>query len=152
MHPPVFIVGLPRAFLRIVLPTFLATTLISPEGGAETETEGWRTLEIDVTEATAADVAVAPDGRSLVFTLLGHLFRLPVSGGDAEQLTFGPHHNDDPVFSPDGETIAFISNRDGSDGKQGLRMNVSIQRRTGGLSDRPLVGGAPDQTRKGNHE
>ena len=34
--------------------------------------------------------------------MLGHLFRLPVEGGDAEQLTFGPYYDRDPAISPDG--------------------------------------------------
>jgi Tol biopolymer transport system component/imidazolonepropionase-like amidohydrolase len=52
----------------------------------------------------------------LVFNLVGHLFRIPVTGGTAAQLTFGPYYDSDPVFSPDGSRIAFVSNRDGSDG------------------------------------
>ncbi|MFQ5927987.1 MAG: hypothetical protein ACE5MH_11200, partial [Terriglobia bacterium] len=43
------------------------------------------------------------------------LFRLPVTGGAAEQLTFGPYYDFDPVFSPDGARVAFTSNRDGSE-------------------------------------
>ena len=61
-----------------------------------------RTIEFETTEVTQADVALSPDGQWLVFTLLGHLFRLPVEGGDAEQLTFGPCYDTDPVVSPDG--------------------------------------------------
>jgi Tol biopolymer transport system component/imidazolonepropionase-like amidohydrolase len=75
-----------------------------------------RTLEFDVTEVTQPALSVAPDGRSFIFNLLGHLFRLPASGGAATQLTFGPFYDSEPVLSPDGAHIAFISNRDGSDG------------------------------------
>ena len=39
-----------------------------------------RTIEFETTEVTAADVALSPDGQTLVFTMLGHLFRLPVEG------------------------------------------------------------------------
>ena len=75
-----------------------------------------RTIEFETTEVTAADVALSPDGHWLIFTMLGHLFQLPVEGGEAEQLTFGPYYDTDPVFSPDGTQMAFVSDRDGSDG------------------------------------
>jgi imidazolonepropionase-like amidohydrolase/Tol biopolymer transport system component len=74
------------------------------------------TLEFETTEVMRPALSVAPDGRSFVFNLLGHLFRLPASGGEATQLTFGNYYDSDPAFSPDGTRIAFVSNRDGSDG------------------------------------
>ena len=75
-----------------------------------------RTIEFETTEVTEADVTVSSDGQWLIFTILGHLFRLPVTGGTAEQLTFGPYYDTDPVFSPDGTCVAFVSDRDGSEG------------------------------------
>ncbi len=62
------------------------------------------------------DVALSPDGQWLVFTMLGHLFRVPVEGGTAEQLTFGPYYDTDHAISPDGSRVAFVSDRDGSAG------------------------------------
>ena len=47
-----------------------------------------RTVEFETTEVTEADVALSPDGQGLIFTMLGHLFRLPVTGGTAEQLSW----------------------------------------------------------------
>src|SRR5215831_302292 len=75
-----------------------------------------RTFEFETSEVTQPGLSVAPDGQSFVFNLVGHLFRLPVAGGTATQLTFGPYYDSDPAFSPDGSRIAFVSNRDGSDG------------------------------------
>lgn len=75
-----------------------------------------RTFEFETTEATQPTLSVAADGRSFVFNLVGHLFRLPATGGTATQLTFGPYYDSEPSFSPDGTRLAFISNRDGSDG------------------------------------
>src|SRR4051812_10963141 len=74
-----------------------------------------RTLEIQSSQVTSAAIAVSPDGKTLVFTMLGHLFRLASTGGMAEQLTFGPYYDDDPMFSPDGSRLAFASDRDEND-------------------------------------
>jgi len=75
-----------------------------------------RTIEFDTNQVTQPDMAVTPDGQTLIFTMLGHLFRLPVAGGSAEQLTFGPYYDTDHAISPDGARIAFVSDRDGSGG------------------------------------
>ena len=85
-------------------------------GSAAAQDDGWRTIEFETTEVTQPDVTLSPDGRWLVFTMLGHLLRLPVEGGTAEQLSFGPYFDTDPVFSPDGRRVAFVSDRDGSEG------------------------------------
>ena len=90
-------------------------TLVLPNTAAAQD-DGWRTIEFETSEVTTPDVAVSPDGEWLIFTMLGHLFRLPVEGGTAEQLTFGPYYDTDPVFSPDGVRVAFVSDRDGSEG------------------------------------
>ena len=99
--------------LSLWLAALLPLVLVGP---ATAQDDGWRTIEFETTEVTSADVAVSPDGEWLIFTILGHLFRLPVEGGDAEQLTFGPYYDTDPVFSPDGNRVAFVSDRDGSAG------------------------------------
>ena len=93
----------------------VATVLVSAPANAQND-DGWRTIEFETSEVTTPDVAVSPDGEWLIFTMLGHLFRMPVEGGDAEQLTFGPYYDADPVFSPDGVRVAFVSDRDGSEG------------------------------------
>ena len=73
-------------------------------------------IQFETTQVTPPDGAVTPDGEWLIFTTLGKLFRLSVKGGDAEQLTFGPHFDNDPVISPDGKLVAFESDRDGMEG------------------------------------
>ncbi|MCC7143718.1 MAG: PD40 domain-containing protein [Candidatus Eisenbacteria bacterium] len=72
-----------------------------------------RTIQFETREATEASIDVAPDGATLVFTLLGDLYRLPIGGGEATPLTSGSAYDDRPRFSPDGKTLAFISDREG---------------------------------------
>jgi hypothetical protein len=62
---------------------------------------------------------VSPDGARIVYSsYLGRqwqqLWLLPVDGGYPFPLTYGEYDNTNPVWSPDGRTIAFISNRSGN--------------------------------------
>ena len=106
---------LPRTFGLLLVAAVATILVVQP---ALAQDDGWRTIEFETTEVTEADVALSPDGEWLIFTMLGHLFRLPVEGGDAEQLTFGPYYDTDPVFSPDGARVAFVSDRDGRRGQR----------------------------------
>ena len=40
-----------------------------------------------------------------------HLFTIPAAGGEAMQLTIGDSNNGQPIWTPDGTTIVFVSNR-----------------------------------------
>ncbi len=52
-------------------------------------------------------------GDRVVFAHGGDLWTADIAGGDARRLTSTPAVESDPHFSPDGETIAFTSNRSG---------------------------------------
>ncbi|MFN0180233.1 MAG: amidohydrolase family protein [Gemmatimonadales bacterium] len=75
------------------------------------------TREIDFTtsEGTWTAVDVSPDGTWLVFDLLGHIYRMPIAGGQAVPLTqsSGIAMNIHPRISPDGKQIVFVSDRRG---------------------------------------
>ena len=60
-------------------------------------------------------IDMSPDGKQIVFDLLGDLYVIPSTGGDAKRLTSGPAWDCQPRFSPNGKQIAFISDRNGSD-------------------------------------
>ncbi|NND70645.1 MAG: amidohydrolase family protein, partial [Rhodothermales bacterium] len=66
-------------------------------------------------EGTWMSVDVSPDGQTILFDLMGDLYLLPIGGGTARRLTSGPAYDVQPRFSPDGNKIAFTSDRGGGD-------------------------------------
>lgn len=80
-----------------------------------------RTLRFTTDEGTWMSLDVSPDGRTILFDLLGDLYTVPIGGGDATRLTSGMAWDYMPRWSPDGSTIAFamgggiwLVNADGS--------------------------------------
>lgn len=58
--------------------------------------------------------AISPDGKTIVFTFKGDLYTVPSSGGTATMITLHEAHDFMPVWSRDGRTIAFASDRYGN--------------------------------------
>lgn len=56
---------------------------------------------------------VSPDNQIIVFSWAGDLRSVPVQGGSASRLTVHPADERRALFSPDGKTLAFESDRDG---------------------------------------
>ena len=70
---------------------------------------------INVTSGTWMNIDVSPDGKTIVFDLLGDIYTMPTSGGKATPLMTDIAWQMQPKFSPDGKYIAFTSDEDGGD-------------------------------------
>jgi imidazolonepropionase-like amidohydrolase/Tol biopolymer transport system component len=101
--------------------TASATTL---EETAKAEPAKWdvqnpmgpmRDVTINVTEGTWMSLDVSPDGREIVFDMLGDIYVMPIEGGPARAIASGVAWDMQPKYSPDGRSIAFTSDRAGGD-------------------------------------
>lgn len=66
-------------------------------------------------EGTWVSLDISPDGKTIVFELLGDLYTMPITGGEATCIVCGLPFDSQPVYSPDGAEIAFVSDRDGNE-------------------------------------
>ena len=74
-----------------------------------------RAIPLKTSEGTWTSVNISPDGKTLVFDLMGDIYTLPVEGGKATAITKGLPYDNHPSFSPDGKRILFISDRSGAE-------------------------------------
>lgn len=66
-------------------------------------------------EGTWMNLDVSPDGKTIVFDLMGDIYSIPISGGKAKILRSGIPFEVQPRFSPDGSKISFTSDAGGGD-------------------------------------
>jgi Tol biopolymer transport system component len=74
-----------------------------------------RKLRLQTDEGTWISLDVSPDGQTIAFDLMGDIYTMPVTGGNAKQVTHGLGYDTHPKFSPDGKKIAFTSDKSGSE-------------------------------------
>ncbi len=69
--------------------------------------------EMYLPQVTSGPSAVtwSPDGRTLIYSMQGRLWRQAVGDSTAEQLTTGPSYDYQPDWSPDGRRVVYVSYR-----------------------------------------
>lgn len=74
-----------------------------------------KTAKLDLKTGTWMSVDVSPDGKQIVFDVLGDLYLMPIAGGEAKALTHTMAWEMQARFSPDGKQIAYMSDAGGGD-------------------------------------
>ena len=104
-----------RAFLLVFLTTIIFAVEEPDCLGNALPMEPTRTVSFTTDEGTWLSLDISPEGKTIVFELLGDLYTLPIRGGKATRITSGMAFDSQPAYSPGGDWIAFLSDRDGAE-------------------------------------
>ncbi len=75
----------------------------------------FKEVSFTVKEGTWMNLDVSPDGKEILFDLLGDIYSIPIGGGEAKLLRGGHAFQVQPRFSPDGKKVLFTSDEGGGD-------------------------------------
>ncbi|XOV95032.1 MAG: amidohydrolase family protein [Bacteroidota bacterium] len=104
-----------RTIIFFILTGFISYQVKSQDWDVNSPVEPFKEVSFDVEEGTWMNLDVSPDGKKIVFDLLGDIFIMPIEGGTATPLRTGHAFEVQPRFSPDGKYISFTSDSGGGD-------------------------------------
>ena len=110
-----------------------------------------RLISFTTDEGTWLSPDVSPDGRTIVFDMVGDVWVVPIQGGAARSLTAtsGMALDYHAVFAPDGSRIAFVSDRDGQSNVWVMNADGSNPRRVSNQREKRVA--LPAWTPDGNY-
>ena len=79
------------------------------------ESFNYTTHKFTTTQGTWMNLDISPDGKTIVFDMLGDIYTMPIQGGNAKAIRTGIAFEVQPRFSPDGKYISFTSDAGGGD-------------------------------------
>ena len=109
---------------KFILTFCVCTTIACIPSYGQTKEEKWDVnnppgsyteATFNVNEGTWMNLDVSPDGKEIVFDLLGDIYIIPIAGGKAKALRTGFAYEVQPRFSPNGRQISFTSDAGGGD-------------------------------------
>lgn len=74
-----------------------------------------KTFNLTTDEGTWMNLDVSPDGTTIVFDMLGDIYTMPITGGQAKLISGGVAFDVQPRFSPNGKYISYTSDKSGGD-------------------------------------
>ncbi|MEQ8678352.1 MAG: amidohydrolase, partial [Cyclobacteriaceae bacterium] len=98
-----------------ILLTIISFTLTAQDWDVTAPVEPFKETSFTVDEGTWMNLDVSPDGKQIVFDLLGDIYVMPIEGGKATPLRTGHAFEVQPRFSPNGKYISFTSDAGGGD-------------------------------------